>query len=308
MIPQFHSLVELLEAFPDEQSCIDHLASIRWRNGEFCPYCGHEVIYHFKDKRTYKCASCRQRFSIKVGTIFEETHIALKKWFIAIYLITCHKKGISSLQLSKDIKVTQKTAWFMLHRLREASKAKNFSTPLKNKVEIDETYIDSKEKNKHANKRVEGTQGRNTKTKTAVVALVERGGSVRAFKVDDVSSQTLKGLVHNHVALGAMVFSDDFRAYTELTPFYSHRIVKHGEGEYVVGDAHTNTAEGFFSQFKRGLVGIYHLMSKKHLGRYLNEFAFRYNIRKQQNGNDFTALLSNIEGKLTYQELIANEN
>jgi len=307
MIKRFRSLVEMLKVFPDEQACIDHLTSIRWRNGEFCPHCGGSVIYHFKDHRSHKCAACRQRFSIKVGTIFEDSKISLQKWFMAIYLITSHKKGISSIQLSKDIAVTQKTAWFMMHRLREASNTKSFLMPLKNEVEVDETYIGGKERNKHVSKRVGGTQGRNTTSKTAAVALVERGGEIRTFKVEDVTTRTLNHLIANNVALGSKLFTDDFKAYTGLAPFYTHRVVKHGEGEYVIGDVHVNTAEGFFSQFKRGLVGIYHLMSKKHLHRYLNEFAFRYNMRAQPNGEGFTALLSNIEGRLPYKVLTANE-
>ena len=153
MIKQFASLHEMVAAFPDEQSCIDHLRSIRWKDGAFCPHCGSVKVYHFSDKRTHKCGDCRARFSIKVGTIFEDTKIGLHKWFMAIYLITAHKKGIASTQLAKDIAVTQKTAWFMLHRLRHAAETKSFAAPLKGMVEADETYIGGKEKNKHATRR-----------------------------------------------------------------------------------------------------------------------------------------------------------
>lgn len=141
MLLQFKSLTEMLSRFPDEQSCIDHLTTIRWRNGKFCPHCGSAKVYTFADKRTHKCGDCRQKFSIKVGTVFEDSKIPLHKWFIAIYLITSHKKGISSVQLGKDLGVTQKTAWFMNHRLREAAKARAFNAPLKNVVALDETYV-----------------------------------------------------------------------------------------------------------------------------------------------------------------------
>ena len=141
MIQQFDSLFSLLQAFPDEQTCIDHLRAIRWATGAYCPYCGSTDIYHFSDRRTHKCAACRQRFSIKVGTIFEDTKIGLQKWYMAIWLATSHKKGIASVQLAKDIKVTQKTAWFMLHRLRHAAQTGSFNKPLDGIVEADETYV-----------------------------------------------------------------------------------------------------------------------------------------------------------------------
>lgn len=305
MLKEFNSLVEMLQSFPDEKSCIQYLTTIRWRNGEYCPYCGCETVYHFKNGTIHKCADCRQKFSIKVGTIFEDSKVSLKKWFIAIYLITSHKKGISSIQLAKDLKVTQKTAWFMLHRLREAAKTKSYNAPLKNEVEVDETYIGGKEKNKHFSKR-NSIRGRSTASKSAAVALIERGGTVRTFTVDNITSRNLNRLIADNVALGSLVYTDEFNAYKGIHPFYVHKTVDHSKGEYVTGNAHTNTAECFFSQFKRGLVGIYHVMSKKHLGRYLQEFAFRYNMRAKPNGAGFRELLFNCEGRLTYKELITN--
>lgn len=240
MFPAFKSLVEMMARFPDEQSCIDHLTEIRWRNGKFCPHCGGtEKVYTFKDNRTHKCGGCRQKFSIKVGTIFEDSKIPLRKWFMAIYLLTSHKKGISSVQLGKDIGVTQKTAWFINHRLREAAKTKAFTAPLKNTVEVDETYVGGREKNKHQNKRTPGTQGHNTKTKAAVVSIVERQGQVRAFHVQDSQQHTLKGLVWSNVALGSKVNTDQYVGYHGLSAFYVHDIVNHANGQYVVGDKYT---------------------------------------------------------------------
>lgn len=308
MFAQFNSLVEMLERFPDEQSCIDHLTAIRWRNGAFCPHCGSVKVYTFKNKRTHKCGDCRQKFSIKVGTIFEDSKIPLRKWFIAIYLITSHKKGISSVQLGKDLGVTQKTAWFMNHRLREATKTKAFTAPLKATVEVDETYVGGKEKNKHQNKRTPGTQGQGSlKTKAAVVALVQRRGDVRAFHVQNTNRVTLHGLVNKNVALGTKVNTDEYAAYSGLATFYLHGSVNHVGGKYVIGDTHTNTVEGFFSLFKRGIFGIYHQVSKKHLQRYLDEFSTRYNHRAADNGAGFVTLLENCNGRLTYKGLTANE-
>lgn len=278
---------------------------MRWRDGAYCPYCGSTKVYNFKDNKTHKCGDCRQRFSVKVGTIFEDSKISLRKWFIAIYLITSHSKGISSVQLAKDLGVTQKTAWFMLHRLRHAAKTKAFNAPLKNTVEVDETYIGGKEKNKHADKRTPGTQGRNTQTKTPVLGMVERGGNVRLVRITDIKRESIQEQVLKHVAIGSKVMTDEFRSYLGLSSFYVHDSVSHGEGEYVKGESHTNTIEGFFALLKRGIVGIYHFISVKHLERYLDEFSFRYNLRKGKNGVGFKALLGQCEGRLTWKALVA---
>ena len=307
MFTRFKSLTEMLARFPDEQSCIDHLTAIRWRARPFCPHCGSTKVYNFSNRRTHKCGDCRQKFSIKVGTIFEDSKIPLHKWFMAIYLITAHKKGISSIQLGKDIGVTQKTAWFMNHRLREATKTKAFTAPLKNTIEVDETYVGGKEKNKHQNKRTRGTQGHSLKTKSPVVALVERGGDVRAFHVEDTQRRTLHGLIEQNVALGAKVNTDEYPAYRGLDTFYLHGSVNHVGGKYVLGEVHTNTIEGFFFGFKRGIFGIYHHVSKKHLQRYLDEFSMRYNHRDEDNGTGFVSLLINCNGRLTYKGLTAND-
>ena len=303
MIKQFKSLYDLFDTFPTEQACIDHLSAIRWRDGEYCPYCGGSKVYHFSNGHTFKCAACKQRFSIRVGTIFEDSKIALRKWFAAIYLITQHSKGISSVQLAKDLGVTQKTAWFMLHRLRHAAQTKSFAVPLKNVVEVDETYIGGKERNKHANKRTKGTQGRNTATKTAVLGLLERKGDVRVMNLADVKSATIKQHVLDHVAIGSRLLTDEFRSYLALAYLYKHESIAHANGEYVRADIHTNSIEGFWALLKRGIIGVCHFISVKHLDRYLDEFSFRYNARKQENGVAFTKLLHQVEGRLTYKSL-----
>lgn len=159
MLQSFNSLLQLMSAVPDEQAAIEHFTSIRWKSGVFCPHCGSMRVYHFSEKRNHKCGECRKRFSIKVGTIFEDSKIPLRQWMLAIWLITSHKKGIASTQLAKDIGVTQKTAWFMLRRLRYAAQTKSFNGPLGGEVESDKTFIGGKEKNKHAWQRTGGKQG-----------------------------------------------------------------------------------------------------------------------------------------------------
>lgn len=303
----FNSLLQVMNYFSDENVCLEHLKQMRWKDGIYCPHCGNEKIYAFSDGKRFKCKDCRKQFTAKVGSIFEGTKVPLQKWFVAIYLITAHTKGISSMQLGKDLDVTQKTAWFILHRLRHASKTKAFNAPLKNIVEADETYIGGKEKNKHRVKKTDNTQGRSTKTKTPVLAVVERKGFVKVQKSDSVDSKAIGNFITNNVVLGSKLMTDEYRIYNSVKWLYNHQIVKHGHGEYVKGEVHTNTAEGFFSLLKRGIIGIYHFVSPKHLNNYLNEFAFRYNTREISQENRFNLLLNSCDGKrIKYQQLTAN--
>ena len=231
MIQQFDSLMQMMEVFSDEQVCIDHLRAIRWKDGAYCPHCGSTKVYHFSDNRTHKCGDCRQRFSIKVGTIFEDTKLPLRKWFMAIWMVTSHTKGIASTQLAKDLKITQKSAWFVLHRLRHAARTKSFSRPLEGMVEADETYIGGKEKNKHADKKTPGSQG--GANKVAVMGIMERDGELRAKVVPDTTAKTLHAELNANVAPGANVMTDEHGGYNGIGKRFSHHTVNHSIGEYV---------------------------------------------------------------------------
>lgn len=300
---EYNTLKEVALAGEDE--CRRHVALLRWNNKPACPYCSNDKkIYETKSGRL-KCADCRRLFSVTVGTIFHNTKLPLTTWFYALYLITSHKKGISSLQLSRDLGITQKSAWFVLQRIRYAMQTKSFHAPLSNVVEADETYVGGKEKNKHKSKRTAGVQGRSTKTKAPVFGMVERNGRAVAIVVEAANAGTLYPIIRNHVAAGSQIMTDEFRAYLHLRHQYQHAIVKHGEGQYVNGTAHTNTIEGFWSLLKRGVVGIYHWVSFKHLNRYVGEFEFRYNTKKLTEGERLNFVLSRVNGKLPYRQLIA---
>jgi len=310
MLKHFESLYEMAQAFPDEQSAIDHFRAIRWKNGPFCPYCGSTKVYDFSDKRTHKCGDCRQRFSIKVGTIFEDTKLHLRKWYMAIWLITSHKKGISSAQLARDLKITQKSAWFVLHRLRYAARTKSFNRPLKGEIEADETFMGGKEKNKHAWQRKPrgkaGTGGIGS-GKTPVLGLLERGGDLRAMKIPSVKATTLLNKVSQHVERGSTVVTDEWGGYNGLSYVYGyrHERVGHSAGEWVRDRFHTNGIEGAWSLFKRQVYGIHHWISAKHVDRYLDEFTWRYNRRQAEEGERVNALLAQASGRLTYKALIS---
>lgn len=297
---EFNTILELIQAFPDQQSCINHLESLRWANGVISPFDESSKVYVCKGNR-YRCKNTSKYFNVKTNTLFDNTKVPLQKWFLAIWLITCHSKGISSVQLSKDIGVTQKTAWFMLHRIRNCFGFDN-DNDLNGEVEVDETYIGGKNKNKHASKKTKGAQGR-SKSKAAVFGMIERGGKLNAKHVDDVTISTLTNEIVNYVK-DAKVYSDEWLGYNALKHIYDHQFIKHGAGQYVDGKVHTNTIEGFWSILKRGIIGIYHFISVKHLQNYIDAFVYRYNSRKLTQANRFNLVLENSNNKITYKELI----
>ena len=298
----FNSILELLKAFPDEQACIDHLEELRWDGHVVSPFDPTSKVYRCKNNR-FKCKNTGKYFNVRTGTLFDNTKIELRKWFLAIWLVTSHKKGISSLQLHRDLCVTQKTAWFMLQRIRKCFGIENHND-LDNDVEADETYVGGKNKNRHKNKKVKSSQGRSAKDKTPVVGIIERGGKLNAQKVDNVQKETLSTLVINSVKESANLYTDEWVGYNGLDKMHNHSIVHHGQGEFVNGDTHTNTLEGFWSLLKHGIIGIYHFVSRKHLQNYVDEFVFRYNTREYTESGRINHLLSNMCVRTTYRRLV----
>lgn len=301
---QFNTLIEMMDAFPNEQAAIDHLQAIRWKDGAYCPHCGSTKVYHFSDGKNHKCGDCRKRFSIRVGSIFEDSKLPLRKWFMAIWLVTSHKKGISSVQLAKDIGVTQKSAWFMLHRLRHAAQTKGFQRPLENEVEADETFIGGKEKNKHSWQRTGGKQG--GAGKAAVLGILERNGELRTMETPNLRAGTVQGAIRANVKAGSTLMTDEHGAFNGLSADYIHHRVCHSAGEYVRDYClHTNSIESVWALFKRQIIGTHHWLSPKHLSKYLNEMTWRFNRREMDEGERVNSLLSQVEGRLTYKALIA---
>lgn len=302
MLQSFDSLLQMMQAVPDEQTAIDHFTAIRWKGGASCPHCGSPRVYHFSDRRTHKCGECRKRFSIKVGTIFEDSKIPLRTWMLAIWMITSHKKGIASTQLAKDLGVTQKTAWFMTQRLRYAIRTRSFNRPLEGEVEIDETYVGGKAKNRHKG---DPKNGPGTSGKVAVVGALERGGRIIATAIRRTDTETLDGFAHFVVAPGAVVSTDEHSGYRFLGRTFEHGVVRHSAGEFSRDNHHTNGIEGFWALLKRQIIGIHHFVSPKHLNRYVGEATWRFNAREMGEGARVNALLDQAGGRLRYKELIA---
>ncbi len=294
----FNSIIELIQAFPDQQSCIDHLEQLRWNGNVVSPFDAESKVYNCKGNK-YKCKNTGKYFNVKTNTIFDNTKIDLQKWFLAIWLVTSHKKGISSLQLGRDLKITQKSAWFMLSRIRQCFGIDN-DTKLDNEVEADETFVGGKNKNRHANKKTRGTSD----DKAPVLGMVERSGKVIAKHVPNTTMETLSHEILKNVKETAKLYTDEYTSYARMKRVYDHSVVKHSQHQYVNGRVHTNTIEGFWSLLKRGIFGIYHFTSKKHLQLYVDEFVFRYNSRKQPEAMRFNLFLKNIENRITYKELI----
>ena len=271
------NIIEIYDKYPNHIDCLKHLENIRWGGKPICPYCKSARVTAFKNEYRYHCNNCNTSFSVTVGTIFHKTKLDLQKWFLAISLILNAKKGISARQLARDICVNKNTAWYMQMRIRRAMSQN--SELLSGIIEADETYIGGKDKNIHSDKKTGGTQGRNTKDKIAVVGVLERNGEVRARKVKDFSTKTLKRVLRNNVERNSDVITDNWRGYIGITSDFKHRIVFHNRGQYVNGDDHVITLEGFWSLLKRGIVGQYHKISKRYLQKYVDEFCFRYKNR-----------------------------
>lgn len=306
-----NSLIALLNAFPDEETCVRHLEQLRWPTGIVCPVCAStRKIYRVKRASSYKCSDCRNTFSVRKGTIFEESRLPLRKWFAASWLVTNNRKGISSHQLAREIDVTQKTAWFMLGRLREVAGAMSEAGgSFGGTVEVDETYIGGKSKNMHASVRKEKIQGRGAIGKAAVVTIVERDGRVRSQHVSTVTQENLLDVMRACVSAESHVMTDESPVYNGVAfEFASHETVCHKSGEYVRGLAHVNTSESFHSMLKRGVHGIYHHWSVKHLHRYLNEYDARWQMMREKldGGARLDSMLESSPGlRLTYESLKA---
>ena len=306
METEFKNLLDLSERFPDDIECIEFLSNIRWPDGPVCVHCGSSrKIYTMDGGKLFKCADCRRQFSVRIGTIFEDSALPLRKWFMAIYLLMAHKKGISSIQLGKDIGVSQRTAWFMLHRIRFAIKTKSFDKKLTGIIEADKTYIGGKESNKHLDKKTKNTQGRSTKTKTVVFGINQRNGIVAAETVKNLTQKTIQGILKEQVSPNANIMTDELNSYNGLDKhFKSHHSINHGLKEYVRGDIHTNGIESFWAILKRGIYGIYHFTSRKHLDRYVDEFEYRFNNRNMKDSQRFNKVLIHLNCRLTYKKLI----
>lgn len=293
----------MIDTLHTEEDCRVYLESMRWNGKPVCPHCGSISEHHYRltengiFKGLYKCRDCRCRFTVRQGTMFEGSNLPLKKWFYAIYLFLSHKRGISSCQLARDINVTQKTAWFMLHRIRH--NIKDNDANFDDMTQVDETYVGGK-----ARKDRKRTQGRSTKQKTLVMGLLS-GGKVYAKIIKDASSKILLEVINELVKKGSTVITDCWKGYNRLSDNnYIHEVVKHSIKEYVNSRGfHTNSIEGFWSQLKRGIIGIYYVVSPKYMSKYCKEFVFRYNTRKLSDSDRFNAFLQQNTERLHFNEL-----
>lgn len=303
---KFSSILELIRAFPDEQSCIDYLTQLRWKNGVVSPFDSLSKVYKCKNNK-YKCKNTGKYFNVRTKTIFEGSKISLRNWFMAIYLYTSHKRGISSYQLANDLNVTQKSAWFILQRLRYATEHEAFVKEFEGIVQCDETFVGGKNKNRHKDKKVANSQGRSFKDKVPVFGAIETStGFVKAIAVTDTKAKTIQPLLHQHIKHGSHVMTDEWHAYKGISKYFNHTFVDHGKKQYADEGTTTNAIECFWSHLKRSIIGVYYITNKKHLQLYLNEMTFRYNTKELRTDKRFEMYLEKTQQKrLTWQSLTA---
>jgi transposase-like protein len=302
---EFTNLNNLESYFTSEKKCLKYFEKLRWGKTPACTSCGATKPYKLSDGKNYKCRECKKFFNCLTSTLFENTKIPLSKWFKAIYIFTSHKKGISSVQLGKDLGITQKSAWFLNQRLRELLKDK-MPLQFSGVVEVDTTLIGGKTKNKSKAKRAVIAKGEKLEGKTVVMTFRANGQTVHSQIMTGGKGENLVPAIRSKVKEGSVIVTDEYRMFRLLADKYQHKTVNHGDKIYVRDGFSTNGVEGFFSQLKRGIYGIYHQVSPKHLHRYCNEFAFRYNTRTQKEVQRFDNALRQCEGsRLKYPQLIA---
>lgn len=311
----FSSLADMLAYLPDEEACRNYLEFQRWNGIPKCPHCKVQSKKHYEIKQkgifkgVRKCFSCRKEFTVRIGTAFEHSQIPLRKWFMCIYMFSSHRKGLSSYQVARDLGITQKSAWFMLGRLRHSNNLKEelFGEQIDGKsmvmVKCDETFVGGKNKNRHRDKKVKNSQGRSYIDKTPVFGLMYRG-KVYTEVIPNTQRPTIEPIIKRLVGKGAIIVSDEWSAYEDLEKDYIHIILNHEGKQYGYAGFHGNDIEGFWSILKRGIIGVYHSVSRKHLHLYCNEFEFRYNTRELTNEERFNLSLILDKGKITHKDLV----
>lgn len=296
------SIVALVKTFPNDEVCIKYLEKLYWSDGNpVSPFDPTSEVYKCKNNR-YRCKNTGKYFKVTTGTIFENTKINLTAWFLAIWFVTCHKPGISSYQLARDIGVTQKTAWYMLQKIRAQMFVTNESK-LEGEVEVDETYIGGKNKNRHWDKKVPHSQGRSHKDKTTVVGLIERGGMLVAKVTKDTTSKTLSTLIKQHVDPSAILYTDENGAYDQIGKVYERYFVDHSKHLYGIDNITSNRIEASWTHLKRMVIGTYRKTSKKYLQKYVDEFVFRYNLRDVSDSDKFNLLLCCADTRVTHKQI-----
>ena len=317
---------EVVAAIPaacsDESAAVAFLEKQRWGGEAYCPKCGSVAVYQMTDSKTggrqagyrWRCRDCKQQFTVRTGTVLEDSRVPLRHWCYAFWRAATSNKGVSALEIHRHTGLSYKTALFLMHRIRYAMQdGPDDGSPLSGAVEVVETYVGGKPRKGGPRKRADGTRPERRKAKSGrgtnkqpVVAMVERGGRVRASVVADVTAATLKAEIDKNIDAASRIVTDENNAYNGLAASYAgHDTVQHSAGEYACGDVNTNTIEGFFALLKRGVYGTYHNVSKKHLHRYLAEFGFRYNGRKLEDGQRTAALVQSARGKrLAYRQQV----